>query len=199
MKKALLVGINDYPGSQNDLQGCVNDITDVYDVLVKYFGFLSADLTLLSNKRATGSAILGGLQKLVTGAESGDVLVFHYSGHGSQVRDSEGDELKDGLDEIICPWDFDWDGKYIKDDDLAELFGRLKKGVHLEVILDSCHSGTGTREIILDRRKLGSGDQAACSTGDLVHSQFAGWAGSKASFTSCGLHAGPTNTPRTLR
>ena len=35
-KRALLVGINDYPGTQNDLQGCVNDITNVYDILVKY-------------------------------------------------------------------------------------------------------------------------------------------------------------------
>lgn len=154
MKKALLVGINDYPGSQNDLQGCVNDITNVYDILVKYFGFASSDIALLSNKRATKKAILDGLKGLIAASTSGDTLVFHYSGHGSQVRDTEGDELKDGKDEIICPWDFDWDGTYIKDDDLAILFGDMKKGVQLEVVLDSCHSGTGTREMILDRASL---------------------------------------------
>lgn len=154
MKRALLAGINDYPGTQNDLQGCVNDITNLYDVLVKYFGFASSDIAMLSDKRATKQAILEGLKGLIAKSGAGDSLVFHYSGHGSQVRDMEGDELADGLDEIICPWDFDWDGTFIKDDDFAGIFGELKKGTSLEVILDSCHSGTGTREMIVDRTSL---------------------------------------------
>ena len=153
-QRALLVGINDYPGTQNDLQGCVNDITNVYDVLVKYFGFVSADITLLQDKRARRSAILASLGKLVAASSPGDRLVFHYSGHGSQVRDTEGDELADGMDEILCPYDFDWGGTFVKDDDLAAILGKLPKGVSAEVILDSCHSGTGTREMILDRRSL---------------------------------------------
>ena len=153
MKKALLVGINDYPGTQNDLMGCVNDITNVYDVLVKYYGFKPSDVTLLADKRATTKAILDALGKLIASGSSGDTLVFHYSGHGSQVADPEGDEA-DGKDEIICPYDFDWDKSYIKDDDFARIFKDLKKGVTLEVILDSCHSGTGTREMILDRKSL---------------------------------------------
>ncbi len=159
-KRALLVGVNDYPGTQNDLYGCVNDITNVYDVLVKYFGFTSTDITLLSDKRATKAAILDGLRGLVSGSAAGDTLVFHYSGHGSQVRDTEGDELADNLDEIICPVDFDWNGGFIKDDDFDALFKELKKGVMLEVLLDSCHSGTGTREIILDRGALQRGAPA---------------------------------------
>jgi metacaspase-1 len=153
-KKALLVGINDYPGTQNDLFGCVNDITNVYDVLVKYFGFVPSDIVLLSNARARKAAILNALKSLLAGAQAGDSLVFHYSGHGSQVRDSDGDELDDGKDEVICPYDFNWTDGFIKDDDFASLLGGLKKGVRLEVILDSCHSGTGTRELILDRRAL---------------------------------------------
>jgi len=153
-RKALLVGINDYPGTQNDLQGCVNDTTNLYDVLVKYFGFTPADIVLLSNARARKAAILDGLKSLVAGAARGDSLVFHYSGHGSQIRDTDGDELEDGKDEILCPYDFDWSGGFIRDDDLASIIGGLKDGVHLEVVLDSCHSGTGTRELILDRRTL---------------------------------------------
>jgi metacaspase-1 len=159
MKRALLVGINDYPGTQNDLHGCVNDITNLYDVLVKYFGFASTDVVMLSDKRATKKAILDGLKALITKSAAGDSAVFHYSGHGSQVRDTEGDELADGLDEIICPWDFDWNGTYIKDDDFAGIFSGLARGVSLEVILDSCHSGTGTREMIIDRTSL-RGQQA---------------------------------------
>ncbi|HTO21134.1 MAG TPA: caspase family protein [Spirochaetia bacterium] len=153
-RKALLVGINDYPGTQNDLQGCVNDTTNLYDVLVKYFGFAPADIVLLSNSRARRTAILDGLKSLVAGAGPGDSLVFHYSGHGSQVRDVDGDELEDGKDEVLCPYDFDWSGGFIRDDELAAIIGGMAGGVHLEVVLDSCHSGTGTRELILDRRSL---------------------------------------------
>jgi hypothetical protein len=156
-RKALLVGINDYPGTQNDLQGCVNDVTNVYDVLVKYFSFLPAEIVVLSNSRARKSAIINGLKSLIGGGKEGDTLVFHYSGHGSQVRDAEGDELEDGKDEVICPYDFDWTDGFIKDDDLASLVAGMKKGVRLEVILDSCHSGTGTRELIMDRRSLPAG------------------------------------------
>jgi hypothetical protein len=77
----------------------------------------------------------------------------------------EGDE-EDGKDEVICPYDFDWSGGFIKDDDMAAFVADLKKGCRLEVILDSCHSGTGTREIILDRSSLAaaapSSLEAAC-------------------------------------
>jgi hypothetical protein len=162
-RKALLVGINDYPGTQNDLQGCVNDITNVYDVLVKYFSFLPQNIVMLSNSRASKAAILEGLKSLVGGAKEGDTLVFHYSGHGSQIRDTEGDELEDGKDEVLCPYDFDWSRGFIKDDDLASLLTGLKKGVRMEIILDSCHSGTGTREIILDRRLLTGRPPAAAA------------------------------------
>jgi metacaspase-1 len=167
-RMALLVGINDYPGAQNDLQGCVNDITNMYDILVKYYSFLPSDIVLLSDSRARKKAILDALKNLFAGAKEGDGLVFHYSGHGSQVPDAEGDEV-DGKDEVICPFDFDWETGLIKDDDLAALFASMKKGVRLEVILDSCHSGTGTREIIVDRHSLPSrgliGMDAAALTG----------------------------------
>ncbi len=66
---------------------------------------------------------------------------------GSQIRDRDGDELKDNLDEILCPHDMDWDGTYITDDALRALFTKVPKGMNLEVLLDCCHSGTGTREI----------------------------------------------------
>ena len=155
-KRALLVGINDYPGTQNDLMGCLNDVTNLYDVLVKYFGFQPGDIRMLTNARAKTQTVLDALAGLVEKSQSGDVLVFQYSGHGSQVRDLDGDELKDHKDEILCPYDCDWDSRFIRDDDLAELFSPLKQGVLLEVILDSCHSGTGTREMIVDRGLAGT-------------------------------------------
>ena len=145
-KKALLVGINDYK-EINDLGGCINDVTNVRDVLLKYYGFTVSDIRVLVDKRATRENILSRLKWLVSGAKKADTLVFHYSGHGTQIRDRHGDELKDHMDEAICPWDTNWDGGLILDDDLYDIFQGLRAGVALEVILDACHSGTGTREI----------------------------------------------------
>jgi len=146
--KALLVGINKYKIPGADLRGCVNDVTNVRDILLKYFGFTVKEIRVLVDERATKKNILNRLNWLVDKAKAGDCLLFHYSGHGSQVVDRDGDELKDRMDEIICPHDMDWDGNFITDDDLGGLFRNLPKGVNLEVLLDSCHSGTGTREMM---------------------------------------------------
>ncbi len=144
--KALLVGVNKYRLPGADLQGCVNDVTNVRDVLLKYFGFAVKEIRVLVDTRATKKAILDRLNWLVKDAKPGDRLVFHFSGHGSQIRDRDGDELKDHLDEIICPHDMDWDGTFIVDDDLKSIFSALPDKVHLEVLLDCCHSGTATRQ-----------------------------------------------------
>ena len=155
MKKALLVGINDYPGSGNDLRGCVNDTENLRSLLTKEFGFESAGIRTLTDRRATKEAILDGLSDLVAKAAGGDTLLVHYSGHGSQVPDEDGDERSDRKDEVICPRDFSWDGCWISDDDLSDVFSGLAKDVHLEVLLDCCHSGTGTRETALGSRATG--------------------------------------------
>ena len=144
MKKALLVGINDYPGTFNDLLGCVNDVRNMCGVLTSYFGFAKENINILTDRNATTFNITKALEMLVHEAKSGDFLVFHYSGHGSQVPDTNGDE-KDRLDEIICPYDLDWQSNVIRDDDLSKVFESVPAGVHIEVILDSCHSGTGSR------------------------------------------------------
>lgn len=149
-RKALLVGINDYaPVGQGgpDLRGCVPDIKDMFHTL-NALGIIPAkpgSMRILTNARATRGNILAGIKWLVKGAKKDDVLVFHYSGHGSQVADTSGAEI-DKKDETICPHDFRTAGM-IKDDDLLENFTGIAEGVTLEVILDSCHSGTGTREL----------------------------------------------------
>ncbi len=160
-KQALLVGINDYEGV-NDLQGCINDVTNVRSVLKTFFGFGNSEIRVLTDSRATKNNIITRLDRMVKTAVSGDYLIFHFSGHGSQIRDRDGDELADHMDELICPYDMNWDDGFISDDSLSEILQQLKKGVKMEIILDSCHSGTGTRdipiftldsEISADRRK----------------------------------------------
>jgi hypothetical protein len=145
MKKALLVGINQYPDPRNELKGCLNDVRQMADTLKSRYGFPGdGDMRILTDARATTKAILDGLAWLTAGAVPGDSLVFHYSGHGSQVPDRHGDEA-DRLDEILCPYDLDWDHP-LTDDDLGAACARVPQGVLLTVILDCCHSGTGLRE-----------------------------------------------------
>jgi len=125
----------------------VNDARDMANTLV-VCGFAAANIRLCTDRCATKTGILGGLQWLITGAKRGDSLVFYYSGHGSQVADTSGDEI-DRKDEILCPHNINFADKiYISDDDLRGIFSHLPAGVNLEVILDSCHSGTGTRELV---------------------------------------------------
>jgi hypothetical protein len=116
-RRALLVGLNHYPDPANNLRGCVNDVLQVSSLLQRGFLFdASADIRLLTDERATTARIIERLRWLLRGAGPGDTLVFHYSGHGAQVRDRHGDELDDGLDEIICPYDLDWDDPFTDDD-----------------------------------------------------------------------------------
>lgn len=149
MNRALLTGVNRYRIPGADLKGCVNDVTNVRDVLISYYGFAVSDIRVVTDERATKRNILKNLAWLLRDAKPKDRLLFHFSGHGSRVRDRDGDELRDRMDEILCPHDMDWEeGTYIVDDDLAALFKAVPKGVNLEILLDCCHSGTGTREAI---------------------------------------------------
>ncbi len=148
-RKALLVGINDYKGV-SDLKGCVNDVLDMHFSLRSLFKFQTREIRVLTDTRATRANIIHRLKWLVKDAKPGDFLIFHFSGHGSQVRDRDGDELVDHLDELICPYDMDWDGTYITDDELNKIFSRVPEGVLLEVFLDCCHSGTGLKEMGLE-------------------------------------------------
>ncbi len=125
-KHALLVGINDYKGV-NDLQGCVNDVTNVRSILKTFFGFENSEIRVLTDSRATKKNILARLNSMVKNAATGDCLIFHFSGHGSQIRDREGDELADHMDELICPYDMDWDNGYITDDILKEILQAAEK------------------------------------------------------------------------
>lgn len=146
-KRALLVGINKYrPDLNANLEGCVNDVENTRDILVNTFGFNPDNIRVLTDERATKSAILERLNWLILEAVPGDTLVFHYSGHGSQVRCREGDELDDGLDEILCPYDLDWDDP-LTDDTIGQVFSKSPVGAALIMLCDACHSGTMTKEL----------------------------------------------------
>ena len=145
MNKALLIGINHYKIPGADLRGCVNDVNNLKAALLKYFAFQEKNIKVFTDLKATKKAMQDGMMKLIKGAKRGDVLLIHYSGHGSNVPDDNGDEA-DGRDEILCPTNLDWKDP-LTDDWLRIAFDKLPAGVNLTVIMDCCHSGTNTRAV----------------------------------------------------
>ena len=145
-KRALCVGINDYPYDGNDLNGCVNDAKAWAALLVDHFDFARDDVRVLLDRQATKKGTLTALKSMLAGARAGDVLVFTNSSHGSYKADKDHDEER--YDELICPYDIDRND--IVDDELYELFSAVPVGVRLQVVLDNCHSGTATRAGVSD-------------------------------------------------
>jgi hypothetical protein len=143
VKKALLIGIN-YKNTENELHGCINDILNIQEFLTIYCRFNTENIHILTDDteiKPVSSNIQSQIKWLVSNCVKGDTLVFYYSGHGSNVRDSNGDET-DGSDETIVPLDFLTSG-LIKDDYLfSNLVLKVPKGVNLWCFSDSCHSGT---------------------------------------------------------
>ena len=144
-KRALLIGINRYQIPGADLRGCVNDVRGMASALEELCGFRAADIETITDVDATKKAMQAGIKDLVKGGRRGDVLFLHYSGHGSNVPDDDGDEA-DHRDEILCPTDLDWKDPF-RDDWLRATFDGLRAGVSLTVVMDCCHSGTNTRAI----------------------------------------------------
>lgn len=138
-RRALCIGINDYPGTDSDLSGCVNDARD-WSAELQGRGF---EVTTLLDAQATRAAMIAAIEALIAGAQKNDTLVFTYSGHGTWVVDKDGDE-PDGRDEALCPWDIDRKGPLL-DDEIRPLFDSRGAGVRLLLISDSCHSGSVTR------------------------------------------------------
>jgi hypothetical protein len=144
-KKALLIGINRYRVPGADLRGCVNDVKNLKGVLTLYYGFPQGNIKTVTDLDATQTRMQKEIKQLIGKAKKGDVLLLHYSGHGSNVPDKSGDEA-DQRDEILCPSDLDWMDPFA-DDWLRKEFDNLPNGVNLTVIMDCCHSGTNTRAI----------------------------------------------------
>lgn len=141
MKKlALCIGINNYPGTDMDLAGCVNDANDWAAELAKR-GF---SVTKLLDEQATKAGMVEGFRRVIGQAASGDVVVITYSGHGTYQYDTDGEEA-DGLDEALCPHDIRALGAALIDDEIHAIFKTRRDGAHLVLISDSCHSGTVNR------------------------------------------------------
>ncbi|KAK9671296.1 hypothetical protein RND81_12G019900 [Saponaria officinalis] len=138
-KMAVLVGCN-YPNTAYELHGCINDVVATRELLVDRFGFESSRIQTLTDHRhdqstvlPTGVNVRNALSKMIDDAKEGDVLFFHYSGHGTRINS----KLHLKQDEAIVPCDFN----LITDVDFRQLVNRLPKGASFTILSDSCHSG----------------------------------------------------------
>lgn len=152
-KLALVIGIGDYTEESGwcKIHGD-NDISIVTEMLEEN-GF--EQVQILSNKAATKKGIMDALDDLAKKVSRGDVIYIHFSGHGQQITDLDGDE-PDGYDEAWIPYDAckDYSAKYkgqnhIVDDELFDFLNQLRTKVgdkgKIIVVSDACHSGSGSR------------------------------------------------------
>ncbi|MFN8290984.1 MAG: caspase family protein [Chitinophagaceae bacterium] len=160
-KRALIIAIGNYPSPEINRWRPINALNDVpliQNALIKQ-GFPASNISLLTDSMATRKGIGKAFDKLIQSAGPGDVVVIHISSHGEQIEDDNVNEEMDGLDECIVPYGAVYstdksifskvaDG-YFRDDEFGEKITQLrnklgKKGDVL-VVIDACHSGTGTR------------------------------------------------------
>jgi hypothetical protein len=145
IKKALLVGIN-YKGTESELKGCINDILNVKELLVKNCGYKESDIHILTDDtstKPTKDVIQNELKWLVKGVVSYDTMFLYYSGHGSQVTDNTKDET-DGKDEVLVPLDYTTNGVISDDWINTNVVKVVPANANLWIFTDCCHSGTIT-------------------------------------------------------
>jgi hypothetical protein len=143
-QRALLIGVSNYEANLPALAGSRNDVLIIRKLLVQKFGFDPSNIRTLVDEQATRAGIVSAVIELSEQSAPDDIVLIHFSGHGSQAPDTNGDE-DDGLDETILPYDSRTPGiADITDDDINALISKIPSRSVI-VILDSCHSGTGTR------------------------------------------------------
>lgn len=151
-KLALLVGINKY--RDFPLNGCLTDVLLQKQLLIHRFGFNPNNILVLTDEQATRQGILTAFEEhLIQQAKPGDVVVFHFSGHGSQVQDRDCDSAPNCLNSTFVPVDSFLPTGYpdqggVVEDIMGHTLFLLMYALQTEnvtVVLDSCHSGGGTR------------------------------------------------------
>lgn len=147
-------------GTWTNLDAAVNDAEAIKEALKARFGFDESNILMLTEGEATRDNIMRGIREhLIEKAVSGDVSVFFYAGHGSQVFNSKSDE-DDKMDETLVPSDINKGATDIRDKELARLWSQaLAKGILVTAIFDSCHSGSIARgESRDDKARVGPPD-----------------------------------------
>lgn len=151
-RRALLVGIESYSVAASNwsrLAGPHADVAALADALVARASFDPANIRTLLDRSATRRNILSLFEAMIEESKPGDVVLFYFSGHGSQLPDDDGDEASDAMDETLVPYDalrVDGTRNDIRDDEIQALIQRANERTdQVILIFDCCNSGTVTR------------------------------------------------------
>ncbi len=154
--RSLHIGLNAVDpasyGAPFELMACEADARDMARI-AKARG---AKTKSLLTEKATCDAVLKAIATASSDLESGDLFFLTYSGHGGQVQDVNRDEKDDQLDETWCLFD-----SQLRDDDINTALASFAEGVRILMLSDSCHSGTVSRGIALERDEKVNADAAA--------------------------------------
>jgi hypothetical protein len=155
-KVALLIGIGDYSDASGWKKIHGNNDMPLISQMLKSNGFLDDNIYILTDGLATKQHIVQSFERLVVNAKEGDIVYIHFSGHGQQITDVDGDEA-DGFDEAWIPYDayqsfqpgvYEGENHFL-DDELNSYLYRIRNKVGVNgkiiVISDACHSGDGSR------------------------------------------------------
>ena len=146
---ALLVGINDYSPSVGRLSGCINDVDRFTGWLQDSFDPRALCLEVLKDADATRDNIIRQFRAHLGQAGPDDIVLFQYSGHGARCRSAEPFKqfYPDGKDEgLVCIDSREPGGFDLADKELAVLLAEVARNdPHIALMLDCCHSGSGTR------------------------------------------------------
>lgn len=145
-RRALLVGINDYPRPEDRLEGCINDVYLMSSLLQEH-GFDPEDIRVVFNERATADGIRDRLEWLLDSADDGHQRFFYYSGHGAQIPKYGIDGRIDGVNECLVAYDFEWTQETaVVDDQFYDLYSQLPYEANFMALFDCCHSGGMARD-----------------------------------------------------
>ncbi|MDD1015178.1 alkaline phosphatase family protein [Pseudomonas rubra] len=150
-RRALIVGINEYPDPQMRLNGCIND-TYLISRMLQESGYDAADIRLLHDARATRANLEERLEWLIEGTRSADERLIFYSGHGARLPASNNSREADCMDETLVLYDFNWNdtSSHFTDKLFRQFYSHLPfspdgPGARLSVILDCCYASGMTR------------------------------------------------------
>jgi len=155
----LLIGVCDYPTPvdaggkplkdekgnmvDNDLNGAINDMNSVKEILTGNFGVRSSNVKMLTDKAANTDNLIKELKWLIGSAKRGDQIFIGFSGHGASIP-VDGSKEEDVKEEVLVLGD----DSLVPDDlfsDLKDLFSST--GINATYFFDSCHSGGMSRDV----------------------------------------------------
>ncbi|HPI31122.1 MAG TPA: caspase family protein [Bacteroidales bacterium] len=156
-KRALVIAVGDYNYATTRWRpiSSAQDVPLIKNALLTQ-GFKEADIRLLQDKDADKAGIVKAFDDLAANTHPGDVVFVHFSGHGQQIEDNDGDEI-DGFDEALIPVNAHqffkkdvYEGEnHLRDDEFGKLLNTVREKAgpkgNVMVVVDACHSGTSTR------------------------------------------------------